>query len=53
MSFARDVASRVIFMDGGAVVEQGTPKDIFTQPKEERTRQFLKRVLPVDYTYQI
>lgn len=53
MSFARDVASRVIFMDGGAVVEQGTPKEIFTQPKEERTRQFLKRVLPEDYTYQI
>ncbi|WP_433945077.1 amino acid ABC transporter ATP-binding protein [Paenibacillus sp. SN-8-1] len=53
MSFARDVASRVIFMDGGTVVEQGTPKEIFTQPKEERTRQFLRRVLPEDYTYQI
>ena len=52
MSFAQDVANRVIFMDGGVVVEEGEPKEIFTQPKEERTRQFLKRILP-DYTYYI
>ncbi|MEC5423963.1 amino acid ABC transporter ATP-binding protein [Virgibacillus sp. C22-A2] len=53
MSFARDVANRVIFMDGGVVVEEGSPKDIFVSPKEERTKQFLKRVLPEDYTYTI
>ena len=45
MSFARDVASRVVFMDGGKVVEQGTPAEIFENPKEERTKQFLKRAL--------
>lgn len=53
MSFARDVANRVIFMDGGVIVEEGTPHDIFVTPKEERTKQFLKRVLPEDYTYNI
>jgi L-cystine transport system ATP-binding protein len=51
MSFARDIASRVIFIDGGVIVEQGTPDDIFLHPKEERTKQFLKRILPdSDYT---
>jgi polar amino acid transport system ATP-binding protein len=45
MGFARDVAHRVIFMDNGAVVEEGTPDEIFTSPKEERTRAFLSRVL--------
>jgi len=43
MSFARDVADRVIFMDGGVIVEQGTPQDVFGNPKEERTKQFLSR----------
>ena len=43
MSFARDVADRVIFMDGGIIVEQGDPKDVINNPKEERTRQFLSR----------
>ncbi|MDF2986704.1 MAG: amino acid transporter ATP-binding protein [Eubacterium sp.] len=52
MSFAQDVANRVIFMDGGVVVEEGDPKEIFTRPKEERTKQFLKRILP-DFTYYI
>lgn len=46
MSFARDVANHVIFMDQGQIVEQGTPNTFFTQPKEERTRKFLKRILP-------
>ena len=41
MSFARDVADRVIFMDGGVIVEQGDPKEVINNPKEERTRQFL------------
>jgi polar amino acid transport system ATP-binding protein len=45
MGFARDVADRVIFMDGGYVVEEGVPSDIFSQPKNERTRSFLARVL--------
>lgn len=53
MGFAKDVASRVIFMDKGYIVEEGTPHDIFVQPKEERTKQFLRRVLPEEYTYQI
>ena len=46
MSFAEDVADKVVFMDGGYVVEEGTPKEIFFSPKEERTKQFLKRILP-------
>lgn len=45
MSFAREVASRVVFMDGGKVVEQGPPSEVIGNPKEERTRQFLKRTL--------
>ena len=45
MGFARDVADRVIFMDNGNVVEEGKPEDIFTNPKEDRTRAFLNRVL--------
>ena len=45
MSFAKEVASRVVFMDGGVVVEQGTPQEIFGNPKEDRTRQFLNRAL--------
>ena len=46
MSFAEDVADKVVFMDGGYVVEEGKPNEIFYNPKEERTRQFLKRILP-------
>jgi L-cystine transport system ATP-binding protein len=53
MSFAKDVANKVIFMDGGVVVEEGTPREIFVNPKEERTQKFLRRVLPEDFTYQI
>lgn len=45
MGFARDVADRVIFMADGYIVEEGSPEDIFTNPKEERTRSFLSRVL--------
>ena len=43
MSFARDVADQVIFMDGGVVVEEGTPEAVFGNPQQERTRQFLSR----------
>lgn len=45
IGFAKDVANRVIFMDGGVIVEEGTPTAIFEHPKEERTKQFLKRVI--------
>ena len=45
MSFARKIADRVVFCDHGAVVEAGPPEQIFTAPREERTRQFLKAVL--------
>lgn len=50
MSFARDVADKVIFMDGGYVVEQGTPDEIFVNPKDDRTRQFLSRIIPPEYS---
>lgn len=42
MSFARDVADQVIFMDGGVIVEQGDPKKVFANPEKERTRRFLE-----------
>lgn len=45
MSFARDVATRVCFLDGGRILEQGEPGVIFSSPREARTRQFLDRVL--------
>jgi polar amino acid transport system ATP-binding protein len=45
MAFARDVASRVCFLDGGLILEQGAPGEIFERPKEPRTRQFLERIV--------
>ncbi|RKJ63209.1 amino acid ABC transporter ATP-binding protein [Butyricicoccus sp. 1XD8-22] len=45
MGFAREVGHRVIFMDGGYLVEEGTPAEIFNNPKEERTKNFLSKVL--------
>ena len=45
MEFARDVSNRVIFMDKGIIAEEGKPEDIFTHPKEERTKEFLQRYL--------
>jgi polar amino acid transport system ATP-binding protein len=45
MGFARDVSDRVIFMDKGYIVEEGTPKEIFANPKNPRTKEFLSRVL--------
>ena len=41
MSFARDVASQIIFMDEGHILEQGTPEQVFEHPTQERTKQFL------------
>ena len=45
MGFARDVSSRVVFMDSGIILEEGSPEQIFTAPKNERTREFLSRYL--------
>jgi polar amino acid transport system ATP-binding protein len=44
LSFARDIASRVCFFDGGSILEEGPPQDIFTRPKQARTQQFLERI---------
>ncbi|MFI6264964.1 amino acid ABC transporter ATP-binding protein [Micromonospora sp. NPDC051006] len=53
MAFARDVADRVVFMDGGVVVEQGPPQDVLGAPKHERTRSFLSRVLDPTHVAQL
>lgn len=45
MGFAREVADRVIFMDGGVIVEDGTPEDVFEDTREERTKDFLSKIL--------
>jgi ABC-type polar amino acid transport system ATPase subunit len=45
MGFARSVADRVVFVDGGRIIEEGEPEQVFTQPQNERTRTFLDRVL--------
>ncbi|WP_414603636.1 hypothetical protein [Streptococcus equi] len=45
MEFARDVSDRVIFMDKGLIAEEGTPKQLFEQPKQDRTKAFLQRFL--------
>lgn len=45
MGFAREVGTRLLFMDEGKIIEQGNPKDIFDNPKEERTKMFLSKVL--------
>ena len=45
MSFARDIANRVCFLDAGRILEQGPPDEIFSRPKERRTQQFLERII--------
>ena len=52
MGFARDVANHVIFMDGGHIVEENNPHDFFSRPQEERTKQFLARILS-DASYSV
>jgi L-cystine transport system ATP-binding protein len=52
MSFAQDIADQVVFLDKGLVVEKGSPRTIFRDSKEERTRQFLKRIMP-EFNYTI
>ena len=45
MNFAKEVATRVLFMDGGKITEQGTPENIFGAPKSDRLKDFLSKVL--------
>jgi polar amino acid transport system ATP-binding protein len=45
IGFAREVADEVVFMDGGVIAERGTPSEILRNPRKERTREFLTRVL--------
>jgi polar amino acid transport system ATP-binding protein len=51
MGFAREVADRVVFMDGGVVVEQGPPKDVINNPQHERTKTFLSRIREENQEY--
>ena len=45
MAFAKEVSDRVVFMDRGVILEQGSPREVFGNPKESRTREFLSRYL--------
>jgi polar amino acid transport system ATP-binding protein len=45
MGFAREVGDTLVFMDGGVIVEAGKPRDVLANPKQERTRSFLSKVL--------
>lgn len=49
MKFAQEAATKVVFMADGRVIEEGTPRDIFVAPREERTKKFLESVLPIEY----
>lgn len=49
IDFARELSDRIIFMDGGSIVEQGSPRDIFNHPKEKRTKEFIEFLYPIDY----
>ena len=53
MSFAQDVATEVVYMEDGVIVERGTPYKIYSKPEDPRTEQFLRRVLRKDYEYSI
>ncbi|HWR39601.1 MAG TPA: amino acid ABC transporter ATP-binding protein [Patescibacteria group bacterium] len=52
MGFARDISNHVVFMDGGVIVEQGPPQEIFSRPREARTKQFLQRISS-EWNYEI
>ena len=45
VSFARDIADRVCFLDAGSILEEGSPEQIFSEPREPRTQQFLARIV--------
>ena len=49
IEFAREISNRIVFMENGNIVEQGTPREIFNSPKEERTKEFIHRLYPLDY----
>ena len=49
IDFARELCDRIVFMDGGHIVEEGSPKEIFNHPKEQRTIEFVKSLYPADY----
>ena len=49
MAFAKEVADKVVFMDNGIILEEGSPEEIFNDPKNERTRQFLSRVIKKEF----
>lgn len=53
MKFAQEAADKVVFMEGGRILEEGTPEEIFYKPKNERTRKFLERILPKEAEYYI
>lgn len=53
ISFAKEIASRIVFMDGGVVVVEGPPEEILNRPQNPRTISFLRRLLPEDYSYTI
>ncbi len=53
MAFAQEVANHVVFMEGGVIVEEGPPDEIFTRPREERTKQFLSRFIEAGNMYYI
>ena len=53
IDFARELSDRIIFMDKGNIVEEGTPKEIFNHPKEQRTKEFLEFLFPADYQIYI
>ena len=44
MGFARDIADRIVFMDDGRIIEEGTPESLFSNPQHERTKKFLERI---------
>jgi polar amino acid transport system ATP-binding protein len=45
MGFARDIATRIVFLDQGVILEEGPPEQIFGAPKQERTKKFLQRIV--------
>ena len=53
IDFAKEISDRIVFMDKGNIVEQGTPSEIFNSPKEARTKEFLEALFPQDYQIQI
>jgi ABC-type polar amino acid transport system ATPase subunit len=52
MQFAREVGDRLIFMDEGRIVEQGKPTEVLDDPRQERTKRFLRRTLQLDHSLQ-